>query len=107
MKARAPNLPPRAFFSPREFADLAGIHPSTVLDKIHSGKLYAIKLGARIYRIPRAAVVATLYPEMIGEPRFTQSPDIAAVLAADRRRLEEEEEQALAARARRDAREAG
>lgn len=86
MKARGAALPPKPFFSPRELAALADIHPSTVLDQIHSGKLYAVKLSDRIYRIPRAVVVSTLYPETIGEPVIRRSPDPAALMANDRRR---------------------
>lgn len=65
----------KAFYSPREYAAIAGIDPSTVLDHIHSEKLYAVKLSERIYRIPLAQVLSKLHPEMIGEPRFRHSRD--------------------------------
>ncbi len=103
MKDRVPNVPRKAFYSPREFAALAGIHPSTVLEHIHSGKLYAIKISERIYRIPLAVAISTLYPHEIGEPRFTQSADPDRVVAEELREREAEEAAALAARARRDA----
>ncbi len=106
MKERSTDFPRKAYYSPREFAALVGIHPSTVLDQIHSGKLYAIKLSERIYRIPLAVVIGTLHPEEIGEPRFRQSPDIGRVIEEDRQRREAEEDAAPAARARRDARKA-
>lgn len=103
MKDRALDFERKAYYSPREFAALVGIHPSTVLEHIHSGKLYAIKISERIYRIPLAVVISTLHPEETGEPRFTQSADIDRVMDEDRREREAEEAAALAARARRDA----
>lgn len=106
MKAPIPDLPRKAYYSPREFAALVGIHPSTVLEHIHSGKLYAIKISQRIYRIPLAVVISTLHPEEIGEPRFRRSPDPERVVEEDRREIEAEEAAARAASAARRARKA-
>lgn len=63
----------KPFYSPREFAAIAGIDPSTVLDHIHAGKLYAVKVSDRIYRIPLGTVMTKLHPELVGEPRFRKS----------------------------------
>ena len=76
----------KAFFSPREYAELAGIDPSTVLDHIHRGRLYAVKLSERLYRIPLATVMSTLYPDQVGRPRFRTSRDARTAADRDRRR---------------------
>lgn len=90
MTDRPLQLPRKAFFSPRELAALAYIHPSTVLEQIHSGKLYAIRLSDRIYRIPRAVVVNLLYPAMVQQPAVRSSPDPSALATKDRRRRDTE-----------------
>lgn len=53
----------KAFYSPHEVAEIAGLSTSTILNYIRSGKLYAVRLSERTYRIPLAAVIATFYPE--------------------------------------------
>lgn len=62
------------FYSPAEVARLAGLHPSTVLSYIHAGRLYAIKLSERTYRIPNKAVLKLLAPEAATSPRFIERP---------------------------------
>jgi len=76
----------KAFYSPREYAALAGVDPSTVMDYIHRGKLYAVKLSDRVYRVPLAAVISALYPHEIGEPRFRSSGEAADPVREDQHR---------------------
>ena len=65
----------RPFYSPAEVARLAGLHPSTILNYIHSGRLYAVKLSERTYRIPNRAVLKMLAPETVTPPRIIERPD--------------------------------
>ena len=51
---------PKAFYSPREVADLASLSNSTILNYIHEGRLSAVRLSERTYRIPRKAVMRLL-----------------------------------------------
>lgn len=76
----------RAFYTPKEFARLANISTDRVLGMIHSGKLHAVRLSERIYRIPLAAVLSTLYPDQVRTPRITKSADPEAEWRADERR---------------------
>ena len=70
---RAVGFARKPFYSPREYAELAGIDPSTVMDQIHGGDLYAVRLSERIYRIPLAQVLAKLYPEELPEFELRES----------------------------------
>jgi excisionase family DNA binding protein len=62
------------FYSPAEVARLAGLHPSTILSYIHAGRLYAIKLSERTYRIPNKAVLKLLAPELATPPVIIERP---------------------------------
>lgn len=62
------------FYSPAEVARLAGLHPSTILSYIHAGRLYAIKLSERTYRIPNRAVRKMLAPETVSPPLIIEHP---------------------------------
>ncbi len=62
------------FYSPAQVARLAGLHPSTILGYIHAGRLYAIKLSERTYRIPNKAVLKLLAPELATPPRIIERP---------------------------------
>lgn len=74
----------RSFYSPAEVARLAGLHPSTILHYIHSGRLYAVKLSERTYRIPNRAVLKLLAPELVRPPTFIDRPDeIVDITEAD------------------------
>jgi excisionase family DNA binding protein len=53
----------KAFYSPAEIAQILGVSAQTVLDRIHDGSLYGVRLSPRIYRIPLAAFMIFL-----GEP---------------------------------------
>lgn len=75
----------KPFYSPAEVARLAGLHPSTILSYIHAGRLYAIKLSKRTYRIPNKAVLKLLAPELATPPRIIQRPHAIVDLSeADR-----------------------
>jgi len=68
----------RPFYSPAEVAALAGVSSSTILNYIHAGRVAAVQLSERTYRIPRKAVLRLLgadrtAPSMVEEP--TQSPE--------------------------------
>lgn len=62
------------FYSPAEVARLAGLHPSTILSYIHAGRLYAVKLSERTYRIPNRAVLKMLAPELVTPRRSIERP---------------------------------
>ncbi len=66
----------RPFYSPAEVARLAGLHPSTILNYIHTGRLYGVKLSERTYRIPNKAVLKLLAPELANKPRTIERPDV-------------------------------
>ncbi len=81
----------KAFYSPREVATMARVHPSTVMSYIHSGRLYAIKLSERTYRIPNRAVRKLLAPETVAPPVIIDRPDDEVDLAEINRLLALEE----------------
>lgn len=53
-------LLPKAFYSPGEVAELASLSSSTILNYIHDGRLAAVQMSERTYRIPRKAVIRLL-----------------------------------------------
>src|SRR5450759_1967009 len=65
----------KSFYSPHEVAAMASVHPSTILNYIASGHLYAVKLSERTYRIPVRAVIALLEPERLVPSSMTVQPD--------------------------------
>jgi excisionase family DNA binding protein len=67
------ELLPKAFYSPSEVADLASLSSSTVLNYIHEGRLAAVRLSERTYRIPRKAVIRLLGLEAPG-PALVEDP---------------------------------
>jgi len=54
------ELLPKAFYSPSEVAELTSLSSSTILNYIHEGRLVAVRLSERTYRIPRKAVIRLL-----------------------------------------------
>lgn len=60
----------RAYYSPRDVAELARIDPRTVLNWIHEGRLDAVRLSPRVYRVPLAAVIKLLRPEEVNWVRL-------------------------------------
>jgi excisionase family DNA binding protein len=45
----------KQFYSPAEIARELGVSPSTVLRLVHAGRLPALRVSERIYRIPAAS----------------------------------------------------
>lgn len=64
----------KSFYSPAEVAEMADLHRSTILNYIHSGRLYAVKISARTYRIPNRAVRKMLAPETVRPPQIIERP---------------------------------
>lgn len=63
----------KAFYSPGEVAAFASVSSSTILNYIHAGRLAAVQLSERTYRIPRKAVIRLLglpapEPALVVEP---------------------------------------
>jgi excisionase family DNA binding protein len=58
--AETTELLPKAFYSPGEVAELASLSSSTILNYIHNGRLAAVRLSERTYRIPRKSVIRLL-----------------------------------------------
>jgi excisionase family DNA binding protein len=65
----------KSFYSPHEVAAMASVHPSTILNYIATGRLYAVKLSERTYRIPVRAVAGLLEPERVAPSSMTVEPD--------------------------------
>lgn len=75
----------KAFYSPKEVADLAGLHSTTILNYIRDGKLYAVKLSERTYRIPLRSVLKLLDPDAVAAPTVVERPrDDVKIADADR-----------------------
>ena len=75
----------KPFYSPGEVASLAGVHSSTILNYIRAGKVYAIKLSERTYRIPLRSVLKLLEPESVAPPTVIErSTDDVKIADADR-----------------------
>jgi excisionase family DNA binding protein len=76
----------KAFYSPAEVARLADVHPSTILNYIRDGKLYAVRLSERTIRIPARSVQKLLAPEAAGRPDFVERPntDVRTILRETR-----------------------
>ncbi len=65
----------KPFYSPAEVGNLAGLHSSTILNYIRGGKLYAVKLSERTYRIPLRSVLKLLDPESVAAPTVVERSD--------------------------------
>jgi excisionase family DNA binding protein len=63
----------KSFYTPHEVAEMARVHPSTVLNWIATDKLYAVKLSERTYRIPLKAVLTLLEPDRVAPSSMTIS----------------------------------
>jgi len=60
----------KAFYSPGEMAEMLGLHPDTILNYVHAGRLAAIQLSARTYRIPQREVRRLIAPETLKPPKI-------------------------------------
>src|SRR5258708_14360683 len=83
MATEAPNAPSldferKPFYSTVDVAKIAGISDTTVLARIHSGELFAVQLGPRLYRIPLGALLQFLG----GAPSIRKSADQRAKVNA-------------------------
>lgn len=75
----------KPFYSPAEVANMAGLHSSTILNYIRDGRLYAVKLSERTYRIPARAVLKLLDPESVRPPQVVTRTDVDfSITDADR-----------------------
>lgn len=83
--------PGKAFYSPAEVARLLELHPDTILNYIHSGRIFAIQLSARTYRIPQREVRRLIAPETLKPPRIIRREGHDAVTEFQQRIREEVE----------------
>jgi excisionase family DNA binding protein len=65
----------RAFYSPTEVAELARVSSATIHNWIKAGRLVAVRLSERTYRIPRKSVLRLLEPDAVQQPTFVWEPD--------------------------------
>jgi len=54
--AREAGQMDRRYYTPREVSDLLRVSPTTVMKLIHEGRLFAVRVSERIYRVPIGAV---------------------------------------------------
>jgi len=52
-----PLLPSSRYHTPREVAERLRVSPTTVMRAIHEGRLFAVRVSDRVYRIPVGALV--------------------------------------------------
>ena len=52
-----PLLAPSRYHTPREVAERLRVSPTTVMRAIHEGRLFAVRVSDRVYRIPVGALV--------------------------------------------------
>jgi excisionase family DNA binding protein len=88
----------RAFYSPREAAELAGVHSSTIMNYIRSGRLYGVRLSERVYRIPVRSLRKLLAPETVRPPRITIRPFAKVDLKAWERKMAREHRESRSGR---------
>ena len=71
----------KPYYSPTELAEEVDISHNTVLRMIHDGRLFAVKLSPRTYRVPLGAALAVFAPHEIrpGE-RVSLPPGSARLL---------------------------
>lgn len=86
----------KAFYSPMEIAEMLDMKSSdTIMRWIHEGKLFAIQLSTRTYRVPQRAV-ARLIGIPVVESHMTEDVHGGEVVAAQiRKRVREEESVAV------------
>lgn len=83
----------RTFYTPREAAQLARVHPSTIMNYIRSGRLYGVRLSERVYRIPVKSLRKLLAPETVRPTRIIERPFAKVDLRAIERELAREHRQ--------------
>ena len=55
----------KPYYSPTDLARELGVSHDKILDMIHAGDLFAVKLGPRTYRVPLGAALATFAPHEV------------------------------------------
>lgn len=85
LKSPAPALT-KPFYSPTDVAQLLGLHSDTILNYIHAGRILAIKLSERTYRIPQREVQRLVAPGSLRPPRIVERGDRGEAAEAFRKR---------------------
>lgn len=73
----------KAYYSPKELAAILGVHRTTIDRYIREGRLRAVKLSERAYRIPLGAVLRLVAPDEIPPVQHPRLPERAAEEALD------------------------
>jgi len=71
----------KPYYSPKELAAILGVHRTTIDRYIRDGRLRAVKLSERAYRIPLGAVLRLLSPDEMTPVRHPPLPEGAAEAA--------------------------
>jgi len=79
----------KAYYSPKELAEILGVHRTTIDRYIREGRLRAVKLSERAYRIPLGAVLRLVAPDEIPAVRHPRLPERAPEAALDEVREED------------------
>lgn len=66
----------KPFYSPAEVAALAGVSSATIHNWIKAGRLAAVQLSERTYRIPRKSILRLLSPDVVRKPTYTSHPGV-------------------------------
>lgn len=72
----------KSYYSPKELAGILGLHRTTIDRYIREGRLHAVKLSERTYRIPLGAVLRLVAPEEIPpvhRPKMSEGAGDAAL----------------------------
>lgn len=64
----------KPFYSPAEVAEIAGVTSATIHNWIRAGRLVAVRLSERTYRIPRKSVMRLMGADTT-PPVFISEPD--------------------------------
>jgi excisionase family DNA binding protein len=68
----------KRYYTPREVSELLRVSPTTVMKLIHDGRLFAVHVSDRVYRIPIGAVAKLQDPGSVNhEPEVTQAGRLA------------------------------
>ena len=65
----------KPYYSPKELAAVLGVHRTTIDRYIREGRLRAVKLSERAYRIPLGAVLRLVSPEEIPPVQHPPLPE--------------------------------
>ena len=79
----------KPYYSPKELAAILGVHRTTIDRYIRDGRLRAVKLSERAYRIPLGAVLRLVSPEDLPPVRHPSLAEGEAEAALDEARAED------------------